>query len=49
MKKIKFLEEGIPYQILIASVIHKFGNGKLKNITTYFELTLDRAILRHNT
>ncbi len=35
--QIRALEEGIPYQTLIASIIHKFVNGKLKekNITTH--------------
>ena len=28
--QIKALEEGIPYQTLISSVLHKFVTGKLK-------------------
>ena len=28
--KEKALEEGIPYQTLVASIIHKYVNGKLK-------------------
>jgi len=28
--KAKAIEEGIPYQTLVASVIHKYVNGKLK-------------------
>jgi predicted DNA binding CopG/RHH family protein len=30
--KAKSLEEGIPYQTLIASIIHKYVNGKFKEI-----------------
>lgn len=28
----KALEEGIPYQTLISSIIHKYNSGKLKQI-----------------
>ncbi len=28
--QIKALEEGIPYQTLISSIIHKYNTGKLK-------------------
>ena len=28
--KVKALEEGIPYQTLVASIIHKYVSGKLK-------------------
>ena len=28
----KALEEGIPYQTLVASIIHKYVNGKLKEV-----------------
>lgn len=31
--KAKALEEGIPYQTLVASIIHKYVNGKLKEKT----------------
>lgn len=31
--KEKALEEGIPYQTLVASLIHKYVNGKLKEVT----------------
>ena len=27
--KVKALEEGLPYQTLVASIIHKYVNGKL--------------------
>jgi predicted DNA binding CopG/RHH family protein len=27
--KIKAMEEGLPYQTLVASIIHKYANGKL--------------------
>jgi predicted DNA binding CopG/RHH family protein len=30
--KAKALEEGIPYQTLVASIIHKYVSGKLKEI-----------------
>ena len=30
--KAKALEEGIPYQTLVASIIHKYVNGKLKEV-----------------
>jgi predicted DNA binding CopG/RHH family protein len=30
--KAKALEEGIPYQTLVASIIHKYVNGKLKEM-----------------
>jgi len=30
--KERALEEGIPYQTLVASIIHKYVNGKLKEI-----------------
>jgi len=30
--KEKALEEGIPYQTLVASIIHKYVNGKLKEV-----------------
>lgn len=30
--KAKSLEEGIPYQTLIASIIHKYVNGKFREI-----------------
>lgn len=30
----KALEEGIPYQILISSIIHKYNKGELKSIST---------------
>lgn len=29
--QVRALEEGIPYQTLIASLIHKYNNGKLKS------------------
>ncbi len=29
----KALEEGIPYQTLISSIIHKYNKGKLKSVT----------------
>jgi predicted DNA binding CopG/RHH family protein len=28
--KIRAMEEGIPYQTLVSSIIHKYVNGKLK-------------------
>ncbi|MCP5062266.1 MAG: hypothetical protein GY936_07380 [Ignavibacteriae bacterium] len=28
----KALEEGIPYQTLISSIIHKYNSGKLKSV-----------------
>ena len=30
--KERALEEGIPYQTLVASIIHKYVNGKLKEV-----------------
>ncbi len=30
--KLRALEEGIPYQTLISSIIHKYSKGKLKNL-----------------
>jgi len=30
--KEKALEEGIPYQTLVASIIHKYVNGKLREV-----------------
>jgi predicted DNA binding CopG/RHH family protein len=30
----KALEEGIPYQTLISSIIHKYNKGKLKSIAS---------------
>jgi predicted DNA binding CopG/RHH family protein len=30
--KTRALEEGIPYQTLVASIIHKYVNGKLKEV-----------------
>jgi len=30
--KAKAVEEGIPYQTLVASIIHKYVNGKLKEV-----------------
>ena len=30
--KAKALEEGIPYQTLVASIIHKYISGKLKEV-----------------
>jgi len=30
--KEKALEEGIPYQTLVSSIIHKYVNGKLKEV-----------------
>jgi len=30
----KALEEGIPYQTLISSIIHKYNKGKLKSVST---------------
>ena len=27
--KVKAMEEGLPYQTLVASIIHKYANGKL--------------------
>jgi len=30
--KEKALEEGVPYQTLVASIIHKYVNGKLKEV-----------------
>ena len=32
--KIKAMEEGIPYQTLMASVLHKFAAGKTSTTTT---------------
>ena len=29
--KVKAIEEGIPYQTLISSIIHKYNKGKLKS------------------
>ncbi len=29
----KALEEGIPYQTLISSIIHKYNNGKLNSVS----------------
>lgn len=29
----KALEEGIPYQTLISSIIHKYNKGKLKSVS----------------
>ncbi len=29
--QVKALEEGIPYQTLISSIIHKYNKGELKN------------------
>jgi predicted DNA binding CopG/RHH family protein len=29
--QLKAIEEGIPYQTLISSLIHKYNNGKLKS------------------
>ena len=31
--KAKALEEGLPYQTLVASIIHKYVNGKLKEVS----------------
>ena len=31
--KAKALEEGMPYQTLVASIIHKYVNGKLKDVS----------------
>ncbi|RPI16373.1 MAG: antitoxin [Ignavibacteriae bacterium] len=31
--KAKALEEGMPYQTLVSSVLHKYLNGKLKDCT----------------
>jgi predicted DNA binding CopG/RHH family protein len=31
--KAKALEEGMPYQTLVASIIHKYVNGKLKEVS----------------
>lgn len=39
--QVKALEEGMPYQTLIASVLHKFVSGRLVEKT---QLTTDRAI-----
>jgi len=30
----KAIEEGIPYQTLISSIIHKYNKGKLKTVNT---------------
>jgi len=30
--KVKALEEGIPYQTLVSSIIHKYVKGKLKEV-----------------
>ena len=30
--KERALEEGVPYQTLVASIIHKYVNGKLKEV-----------------
>ena len=30
----KAIEEGIPYQTLISSIIHKYNKGKLKSVNT---------------
>ena len=30
----KAIEEGIPYQTLISSIIHKYNNGKLKPVSS---------------
>lgn len=32
--QVKAIEEGIPYQTLIASIIHKYNKGELKSSTT---------------
>lgn len=32
--KTKALEEGLPYQTLISSLLHKFATGKITNSTT---------------
>ena len=32
--KVKALEEGIPYQTLMTSVLHKFVGGRLKNVNS---------------
>jgi predicted DNA binding CopG/RHH family protein len=31
--KAKALEEGMPYQTLVASIIHKYVSGKLKEVS----------------
>lgn len=31
--KIKAMEEGIPYQTLMASILHKFASGKISSST----------------
>jgi predicted DNA binding CopG/RHH family protein len=31
--QVKAMEEGVPYQTLIASVLHKFVTGRLKEVT----------------
>ncbi|MDA8411248.1 MAG: antitoxin [Treponema sp.] len=31
--KARALEEGMPYQTLVASIIHKYVNGKLKDVS----------------
>ena len=33
LAKTKSLEEGIPYQVLLASVVHKWLHGKLKDVS----------------
>jgi predicted DNA binding CopG/RHH family protein len=32
--QVKALEEGIPYQTLISSIIHKYNKGELKSISS---------------
>jgi predicted DNA binding CopG/RHH family protein len=32
--KAKALEEGMPYQTLVSSILHKYINGKLKEVRT---------------
>ena len=30
--KVKAMERGLPYQTLVASVVHQFSNGRLKEL-----------------
>jgi len=34
MMKVKALEEGIPYQTLMSSILHKFLNGRLREVNS---------------
>lgn len=45
--QLKASEEGIPYQTLVSSIIHKYLSGSLKDISTNRHVSADSAKPRH--